>query len=267
MMGHIAVGYINSLKEFEVYSTIKQKETKEKEIFFDAYHNIGAFDAILHKVQPELVINCIGIVKSRVKEDNKEPITFINSYMPHKLASICKKNNSKLVHISTDCVFSGEQGAYTENSPYSPVDFYGLSKATGEVNDRHNLTIRTSIIGPELNKPSRGLLEWAFAQKGKTIKGFTGAVWSGLTTLELAKQIIEMHKKNVTGLINIASEPITKKDLLELINEIYKLNMHIEPESKFFCDRSMKTLRTDVGYNVPGHKEMLKALKQWMLQH
>lgn len=261
MLGHMVVRYIKSLPDFEVRSTIQSTIKDRREIYFDAYKNPKKIGRIIRIIKPDLVINCIGIVNSLVK-DNKDVVAFLNSYLPHKLAKICRANKSKLIHISTDCVFSGEEGSYTENSPYSPTDFYGMSKATGEINDNHNLTIRTSIIGPEIRELKTGLMEWFFSKKGKEVKGFTKAIWSGVTTLELAKKIIEMYQKKVTGIINIVSEPITKYDLLYLINEIYNLDININADDSLVCDRSMKSIR-DVDYSIPTHKQMLQELKQW----
>ena len=260
MLGHMVVEYINSLPNFEAYFTTRNKE---KEIYFDAYKDIGKIEEIIKKIKPELVINCIGIVNHIITEGDEDKIVFINSYFPQKLANICKSNNLKLIHISSDCVFSGKEGGYTEDSPYSPVDFYGVSKAAGEIKDNHNLTIRTSLIGPEIKEPKTGLMEWFLGQKEKSVKGFTKAIWSGLTTLELAKKIIEMHQKKVTGLINIVSEPITKYDLLHLIKEIYNIDIIINADNTLVCDRSMKSIKHDVDYFVPTHKKMLQDLKQW----
>lgn len=260
MLGHVVIKYIDSLPNFKVYFTTRNKE---KGIYFDAYKDIRKIGDIIKKIKPELIINCIGIVNSLVKEYNKDMVTFINSYFPQKLANICKLNNSKLIHISTDCVFSGKEGNYTENSLYSPIDFYGVSKAAGEIKDNRNLTIRTSILGPGIKEPKTGLMEWFLKQKGKSVKGFTKAIWSGLTTLELAKKIIEMHEKNVTGIIHIVSEPITKYDLLSLIKIVYNKDIIINADNNFICNRSMKSVRYDVNYSVPTHKQMLQDLKQW----
>jgi len=260
MLGHMLIKYIKTLAEFTVYSTKRDKNLQENEFYYDAYKDFEKIKEIISKVNPELVINCIGIVPKMISNENKEMTSFINSKFPHKLAELCKNNSTKLIHISTDCVFSGKERNYTENSPYSPVDFYGESKAKGEINDNNNLTIRTSIMGPEIKQKKNGLMEWLFSQE--KVKGFKNAIWSGLTTLELSKKIIELHEKNITGIINVASAPISKYDLLNLIKQVYDLNIEIIPEGKFHCNRSMKTIRTDV-YEVPSHEQMLKELKEF----
>lgn len=262
MLGHMVIKYVKSLPNFEVYSTVHDKTIKNG-IYFDVYKDLGKIEKIIKKIKPKLVINCIGVVNHFIKEHDKDIVTFINSYFPHKLANICRQNNSKLIHISTDAVFSGKEGNYTENSPYSPIDFYGVSKAAGEIKDDYNLTIRTSIIGPKIKEPKTGLMEWFFKQNGKTVKGFTNVIWSGLTTLELAKKIIELHKNNVRGLINISSKPINKYELLCLIKKIYNLDINVVPDKNIICDRSMKSVRKDIKYSIPTHEEMIKELKNW----
>ncbi len=260
MLGHMIVKYIKALPEFEVSFTTRNEK---KGIYFDAYQDFDKIIPILDKVKPDLVINCIGVVPSFINKSNKGMVVFLNSYLPYRLATVCRLSGAKLFHISTDCVFSGEEGNYTEESNLTPTDFYGLTKATGEVNDDYHLTIRTSIIGPELNNSKNGLMEWFLSQKNKEVGGYTGVIWSGVTTLELAKKIIEMYDKEVTGLINIISKPISKYDLLCLIKKVYGLKTIIKWDDKIDCDRSMKSVRKDVNYIVPTHEEMLKELKEF----
>jgi len=275
MLGHMLVKYLKSLPDFEVYFTSRGKQDMNA-IYFDAYNDFKFIEEILREIKPDLVVNCIGIINKFVTEENKEEVLFVNSVLPHKLARICNENDSKFIQISTDCVFSGEiddssriDGIYTEESKVSPTDFYGLSKACGEVNDDYNLTIRTSLIGPELDKYKsselkelkNGLMEWFLAQDGKKIKGYTDVIWSGVTTLELCKQIVEMYNKGVTGLINIVSEPISKFDLLNLIKDVYEIDVKIEKDDLLKCDRSMKSVK-NIQYIVPDHLTMLLELKE-----
>lgn len=268
MLGHMLVKYMKSLKDFEVFFTSRNKLNFDS-LYFDAYENSDYFDKIMREIKPDFVVNCIGVINKFVTDENKEEVTFINAVLPHKLERICKLNDSKLIHISTDCVFSGVSGGidnpsgnYTEDSDVSPTDFYGLSKACGEVNDDHNLTIRTSIIGPEMKSQKTGLMEWFLNQKEEKIKGYTYAIWSGVTTLELAKQIVNLYERKVTGLINVVSEPISKFDLLGLMKEVYALDVKIEGDDSLRCDRSMKSVM-DFKYSVPYHLTMLQELKKW----
>ena len=260
--------YINSLGGYKVYKTSIKKSIYWRS--FDVCRDLELLEEALRHLKPKLVINCIGIVNKLVTDKNKAKVTFVNSYFPHKLAEICKENGSKLIHISTDCVFSGEPegfskkaGNYTEDSKHSPTDFYGASKALGEVNDDYHLTIRTSIIGPEVKKHKKGLMEWFLKQKGKKVKGYTKVIWSGVTTLELAKQIIDLYEKEVSGLVNLASKPISKYDLLCLMKEVYGLKGKVKKDSSLKCDRSMKSIRKDINYSIPTHKQMLIELKEF----
>ena len=259
MLGHMIVKYIKTLPEFEVSFTTRNEK---KGIYFDAYQDFDKIIPILDKVKPDLVINCIGVVPSFINNFNKGKVIFLNSYLPYRLSVVCGLSGIKLIHISTDCVFSGEGGNYTEESNLTPTDFYGLTKATGEVNDDYHLTIRTSIIGPELKGSKNGLMEWFLGQEDKEVKGYTKAIWSGVTTLELAKKIIEMYDKEVTGLINIVSKPISKYDLLCLIKKVYNLKITTKEDDALKCDRSMKSIR-DIKYSVPTHKQMLIELKEF----
>jgi len=260
MAGHMIVNYMNSLPDVKVFFTSRNKLNK-KAIYLEA-SNFGLLEEIIKDVKPNLVVNSIGIINKLVEEKGEEKVVLINSYLPHKLANICKMNNSKLIHLSTDCVFSGKKGMYTEQSNYSPTDFYGRSKALGEVNDPHNLTIRTSIIGPEIKRPKNGLFEWFLSQKGKDVEGYTNVIWSGVTTLELSKQIINLYREDVSGLINLVSKPISKYFLLNLIKDVYGLNVLINPNNDLRCNRSMKSLR-NVKYFIPSHEQMLIELKKF----
>ena len=254
MLGCILVKYLKTLPEFEVVSTTRNE--------IDFYKEFELINVLMKDFKPNLVVNCIGIIDKFITDGNNEEVKFINSVLPHKLAEICKENKSRLIHISTDCVFSGVEGNYTEESEVSPTSFYGETKAKGEVNDDHNLTIRTSLIGPEIKEPKTGLLEWFLSQNGKSVKGYILAIWSGVTTLELAKQIVDMYKQKVTGLINIVSKPINKFSLLCLIKEVYGLDILIEADGSVKCDRSMRSIRNVKRYVLP-HKIMLQELKEF----
>lgn len=262
MLGSMVVEYFKQLPEFKTFYTVRHAPLSDDEVYFDALYPSKA-EEIFEKIKPHLVINCIGIINRFITEENILETISVNSYLPHKIAQICKNRGIKMIHISTDCVFSGKEGSYNEDSIYSPTDFYGLSKAEGEIKDNHNLTIRTSIIGPEIKEPKTELMEWLFKQKGEKVKGFANVIWSGVTTLELAKKIVEMYKKNVSGILTLASEPITKYDLLCLINNTYGLGIEIIKDDTFVCDRSMKSIRNDVEYAIPSMEDMIKELKEW----
>ena len=173
---------------------------------------VGNFDA---------VINCIGIL-NQFAEEQKPLAVFLNAYLPHMLAEATVKKRTKIIHMSTDCVFSGSTGNYTEEDFPDGSTFYDRTKALGELNDNKNLTLRNSIVGPDLNPKGIGLFNWFMQQKGP-IYGYTKAIWTGQTTLQLAKTMELAVKENVSGLINmVPEEPISKFDLLELFNKYFR---------------------------------------------
>jgi len=194
----------------------------------------------LYMVRPQVVINCIGIVKQDPAA--KDPITSIevNALFPHRVAKVCAATGTRLIHLSTDCVFSGRKGNYTEEDTPDAEDLYGRTKLLGEVYSNDCLTIRTSMIGREL-RGQQGLLEWFLSQKGKRVPGFKRAVFSGLTTQALAEVIatVIVDHPELNGLWNVASTPISKFDLLTLLRQTYRLAVEIEADENFICDRSL----------------------------
>lgn len=209
---------------------------------------------------PKVIINCIGIVKQL--REAKDPLVSIrvNSLFPHELSKICARSDRRLIHFSTDCVFSGKVGNYSENDIPDPVDLYGRSKLLGEMDDEMNLTIRSSIIGPEL-QGNKGLLEWFVSNNGGQVNGFTQSIFSGLTTLEMSRAVgmIVEKFKDITGVWHLSAEPISKYDLLSLINERMKLNITLVPDSKDKIDRSLDSsqFREYTGYTPPDWPNMI----------
>ena len=217
---------------------------------------------VFAQFRPEAVVNAAGIVKQR--DEAKEAIASIevNALLPHRLALLCREAGARLIHMSTDCVFSGDRGRYTETDACDARDLYGLSKRLGEVTAPGCLTLRTSIIGPELSRKA-GLLEWFLAQRGR-IQGYTGAIFSGFTTLEMAR-IIErllVSQPALSGLYHVAADPISKFELLAAIRDALGLKTQIDAYSDFRCDRSLDAskFRRDSGYSAPGWAEMIAEL-------
>ena len=196
--------------------------------------------AALAQIKPDAVFNCLGIVKQL--DEAKNPLLSIetNSLFPHRLALACGLANAKLIHLSTDCVFSGRKGNYSETDIPDPVDLYGRSKLLGETGGYGALTLRTSIIGRQL-KGQTGLVEWLLSQSGRTVKGYTRAVYSGFTTAALARIVEEIlqHHRHLSGIWHLASAPINKFDLLTRLNARLGLNVTIERDESFVCDRSL----------------------------
>lgn len=221
----------------------------------------------LAKIEPHIVMNCMGIIKQLPSAGDAVKTITLNALLPHRLAMICRAMEAKLIHISTDCVFSGNRGNYLESDPPDPKDLYGRTKLLGEVHDEDCLTLRTSIIGHEL-KSAYGLLEWFLSQKNK-IKGFTSAIYSGLPTVELARILREfvfpgflLDKPVLHGLYQVSGAPISKYDLLRIIAEIYQKPIEIEPDDTIHINRSLNSTRFQkiTGYSPPPWLELIEKM-------
>lgn len=203
----------------------------------------AALRDVLERVEPHCVVNCVGIVKQHTDIADPCQAIALNALFPHRLARLCAKLNSRLIHISTDCVFSGDRGRYAQSDPPDAQDTYGRTKALGETlpNEAAAVTLRTSFIGRELRRPGRGLMEWFLAQEGGHVKGYARSVFSGVTTMEMARvvgRVMEEHAE-LRGIHQVASTPISKYDLLRLIREQFDLDVAIERAEEPVCDRSL----------------------------
>ncbi len=251
MLGHKLIQVLS--QQFDVYATVRHStEAFGGHPVIDReglLGNVGVenFDSVVRAIalsKPQYVINCIGIVKQQLAAKDPLPSISVNALFPHRLAQVCQAAGIRLIHISTDCVFTGRQGNYVESDVADAEDLYGRTKLLGEVTGDGCLTLRTSIIGREL-ETSHGLVEWFLSQEGKAIRGYKKAIFSGFTTNALAEiiaQIITKHS-DLHGVWHVAAEPISKYDLLSLVKEIYKLNIQIEPDEIFLCDRSLNADR------------------------
>ncbi|MCE5199485.1 MAG: SDR family oxidoreductase [Armatimonadota bacterium] len=199
-----------------------------------------ALEQMLREQQPDVIVNCIGIIKQRDEAHSAIPSITINSLLPHKLAEAAAEWGGRVIHFSTDCVFSGKKGCYTEDDPSDAEDLYGKSKYLGEVTAANALTLRTSIIGRELSN-FKSLLEWFLSQNGKTVRGFTKVYYSGVTTNHLSEVVADVIEKfpKLSGLYQVTSNTISKHDLLCLIRDAYNMSVEIVPEDDTFSDRSM----------------------------
>jgi dTDP-4-dehydrorhamnose reductase len=219
--------------------------------------------AALDAARPEVVVNCIGIVKQREAAADAALMNEVNALFPHRLAELCRKRGCLLIHLSTDCVFSGRRGSYAEDDGPDPVDSYGRSKLRGEVIGERCLTLRTSMIGRELAGRT-GLLEWFLAHRGGRVHGFQRAVFSGLTTAALARVIgaVVSDHPGLEGLFHVASEPISKHDLLLGIDRALELGITIDPVAEPVVDRSLDGSRftAATGIAVPSWDSMIGSL-------
>jgi len=213
------------------------------------------------------VINGIGIL-NQFAEQNKAQASFLNSYFPHFLAEVTAKIDTQIIHMSTDCVFSGARGSYTEDDFPDGATFYDRSKALGEIEDNKNITLRNSIVGPDINSTGIGLLNWFMQQNGE-VNGFTKAMWTGQTTLQLAKTMEIAAKEKAYGLFNMVPDhSVSKYDLLLLFNKYFRSNsLKINPVDGISADKSLKRTRFEFNYLIPDYEIMVKELAEWMKKH
>jgi dTDP-4-dehydrorhamnose reductase len=228
--------------------------------------DVRDFDSVRQAItgfRPDAVINATGIVKQRAEAAHAIPSIEINALFPHRTAALCAETGARFVHMSTDCVFSGRRGGYTEDDTPDAEDIYGRSKLLGEVAEPPCITLRTSIIGRELSRKT-GLLEWFLAQRGGTIKGYRRAIFSGFTTAEMARIIDRVLTGSGPGhgLYQVSSAAISKFDLLTAIRDRLKLDIKIEPDDSFVCDRSLDStrFRAVFGYQPPSWNAMIDEL-------
>lgn len=259
-------------RDHEVWVTLRQPlETYSEHHLFESERTLTGVDVasdvalaeVFRRARPQAVINCVGIIKQlREAHDPLVSIT-INSLLPHRLNRLCMEHDARLIHISTDCVFSGRKGAYTEQDVPDAEDLYGRSKLLGELGGPQGLTLRTSIIGRELSTHS-GLIDWFLSQRGHTIKGYRRALYTGFTTLELARIIehVLLRHPQLHGLWQVSAEVISKYELLLLAKDAFHWNGDIVPDDTLICDRSLDStrFRTATGYLPPSWSAMMREL-------
>jgi len=245
----------------------------------EAYRDLGLFDfstaiagidarvtdrlaEVFAAVRPDAVVNCVGIVKQRPSANDAIASLEINALLPHRLAVLCRMAGARLVHISTDCIFSGRKGAYLETDPSDAEDIYGRTKYLGEVAGDRCLTLRTSIVGYELTRKT-GLLEWFLAQHG-SVPGFSQAIFSGLTTNELSRVVERMlvDHPNASGVFHVSSSPIDKYSLLMLFQKYLSPDVEVVSDARLVIDRSLDStrFRNEFGYQPPTWEAMVKEL-------
>jgi dTDP-4-dehydrorhamnose reductase len=269
MLGHRL--WIDLRREHEVWVTVRGDRNPFPDVpQFPADHVVRRVDGLasddvigaLAAVRPDVVINCIGLIKQMEHAGDPLPALSMNAVLPHRLAAICRAVGARFVHVSTDCVFSGRKGGYLESDVSDAEDVYGRTKFLGEVHGPGAITLRTSIIGQEIQS-RLGLIEWFLAQSG-TVRGYRRARYSGFTTGELARILLErvIPAPELTGLYQVSSEPISKFDLLQLAKEAYGRDVEILPEDDFVCDRTLDStrFRQVTGYVPPAWPEMIRAM-------
>jgi len=215
----------------------------------------------------DAIINAVGIL-NKDAEDNKSVAVLLNSYLPHYLSEVTQDIKTKVIHMSTDCVFSGQVGNYTEDSFKDGQTFYDQSKGLGEINNNKDLTIRTSIIGPDMSEEGIGLLNW-FMKQERQVNGFTQAIWTGVTTLTLAQAMNKALEEDLTGLYHLVNnEKINKFELLTLFNKHIKDQpVTISASDTPMPDKSLINTRNDFSFMVPSYEQMIIEMKEWIRNH
>lgn len=225
--------------------------------------NFPSVERALDAVQPGVVINCIGVVKQHPQANDPLTAIGINAYFPHLLAKACGERDCRLIHVSTDCVFSGKRGGYSEDDIPDPVDVYGQTKLLGEVAGPNCLTLRTSLIGRELTE-GRGVIEWFLKQHGNTIKGYRQMIFTGMTTQVFAEILLRvvLDHPRLTGICHVAAEPISKFDLLCLVRALAGIDVAIEPDDSYRCDRTLNGQRffKQTGLAAPPWEAMIEEM-------
>jgi dTDP-4-dehydrorhamnose reductase len=270
MLGHKLVQRWQD--DFDVWTTVRGSFAMyERFRFFDEAKTIEALSVLdtsaleraIENVKPDVIFNAVGIVKQVPSAKNSVTTLLINSVLPHQLAEIAAKFGARLIQISTDCVFEGTRGNYTEQDRPDATDLYGKSKNLGEVDTENCLTLRTSIIGRELTT-AHGLVEWMLGNRGKKVRGFANAIFSGFPTIVLADIISNLIRnyRDLSGLYHVSSEPINKFDLLNLIKKSFDVNIEIERFDDFRIDRSLDSMkfRNAVGFAPPSWPEMIERM-------
>lgn len=262
MAGHVVYKSLTKLGNYEIYG-VARNVTPTDRVFNLDVSNTEELKRIID-LQFDVIINCIGIL-NKDAEDNPHKAIWFNSYFPHLLESFTKNTKTKVISISTDCVFSGQKGGYTETDLRDGEGFYAMSKAIGEIINEKDLTIRTSIIGPERNKDGIGLFHW-FMQQNNGVSGYSQAFWSGITTIELVKVIHQTILQDIKGLLIVAGNPkIDKFCLLKLFNRIFRNDaLTITENTNYKVDKSMYSSRSDFDYEVPSYEDMILEMRDWV---
>ena len=257
MLGHQVVNYFLRFHDYDVIDIALRSKLRDKTIISDVTDGV-AFERVVTEQSPDFIVNCIGVLIHG--SSNVGNAIYLNAYLPHQLKKISKNINAKLIHISTDCVFSGSKGGYIESDVKDGQGVYPQTKILGEIEDDSNLTLRTSIVGPELKINGEGLFHWFMNQQGD-ISGFTKSIWSGVTTIELAKAVKWSIDNHITGLYHVTNNTtISKYELLKLFQKHIKKDINIKPVDENNVDKSFIDTRLLMNYKIPSYDEMISDM-------
>lgn len=268
MAGHVITKYLQNCGH-EVFGLALTKSDllDSDHTFVLDVTDFKKIEEIVNSYNFDYIINCIGILNKQT-EDNKILSITVNSLLPHVLVNLTKNLKTRVIHMSTDCVFSGKDGKYSEDAIADSTSFYGKTKSLGEITDNKNLTIRTSIVGPDINKNGIGLFNWFMKQSGN-INGYTNAIWSGVTTIELAKIMNLCMQNNCSGIVNMVNnQTISKYDLLKLFKKYFNKNdVLINKFEDFKENKSLVRTNFSLDYSVPTYEQMIKEMADWVNQN
>lgn len=265
MAGHIIALYLKE-QGHQVVGFARSKSAFVETIIGDAFETELIGRSIV-ECNYDAVINCIGMLNQFAEKD-KAAAAFLNGYLPHFLVKASERTDTQVIHMSTDCVFSGKNGPYTEQSFPDGETVYDRSKALGEINDGKNLTLRNSIIGPDIKPKGIGLLNWFMQQNGE-VNGFTRSMWTGQTTLQLAKTMEVAAKERVSGLLNmVPATNISKYELLKLFNHYLRNDeLIIHPVEGIVADKTLVRTNIRFNYQIPDYSTMVREMAEWMRVH
>jgi len=261
MAGHMIADYLER-ENYDITRLSGKKKATRDTLILDIT-NKSSFEEFLRNDHFDVIINAIGILVKQ-SNDQKYLATYVNSYMPHQLEYIFQDTKTKIIHLSTDCIFSGKNPPYYENSIPDGELFYDRTKYLGEISNQKDLTFRMSIIGPDLSPDGIGLFNWFMSQNGQ-IQGYTKAVWNGVTTLELAKAIKAAIEQDLSGLYHLVSKTsINKHDLLMLFSSVFNKRINIAPFDAVASNKTLINTRIDFNFEVLGYIQMIKEMKEWV---
>ena len=270
MIGH-KMDQVLSVQNHEIVISIREKKdltlksiSSKSKVFFNDFLKDNILDFLV-KVNPDVIINAIGVTIRRGVNENISDAIYLNSLFPHQISSWALAFKKRLIHFSTDCVFSGSEGSYLEDATPDALDYYGKTKGLGEVNSKSSLTIRSSMIGPELFNKTE-LFEWIINNKEKEINGFSTVMYSGVTTVYMARLLADLidNHKNLCGIYNIASKPISKFELLHLINDNFDLGLIINDDKTVISNKTLNAskIEKEIGLLTPSWDELIFELKK-----
>lgn len=264
MAGHLIACYLK--EEGEEVEGIDLHESPCCYTYVMDICKFNDLEEIIKRNNYDVIINCVGVL-NQAADENKELAVLLNSYLPHFLAKVTKTMKTRVIHMSTDCVFSGKHGNYTESDIPDGETFYDRSKALGELNDNKNLTFRNSIIGTDINVKGIGLFNWFMKQSGE-INGYDKSLWTGVTTLTLAKAMHKASYDNLTGLYNLVNnKKISKYNLIKLFNKYSCKNLKIHKVDGLVHDRSLYCTRDDFDFIVPDYETQVYEMFEWIRDH